>query len=49
MTGSWSQYPGLVIKQITKIDRIIIRRRIINNILLPSGKGDSCILDKSHH
>ena len=39
MIGSWSQYPGLVSKHITKIDKIIIRRSIMNNLVLPNGMG----------
>ena len=35
--GSWSQGPGLVSNQINKIDKIIKWRRMITNVVLPSG------------
>ena len=39
MIGPWSQDPGLVSKQITNIENIIIGISIINNLVLPSGRG----------
>ena len=39
MIGSWSQDLGLVIKHITNIDKIIIRRITMNNLVLTSGRG----------
>ena len=39
MLGSWSQDPVMVSKYITNIEKIIMRRRIINNIVLPIGRG----------
>ena len=40
MIGPWSQDPGLVSKQITNIENIIIIGiSIINNLVLPSGRG----------
>ena len=38
---SWSQDPGLVINQITKIDKIISLRQIITNVVLSSVWGIS--------
>ena len=39
MIGSWSRDPGLVSNQITKIGKIIKRRWMITNVVLPSGWG----------
>ena len=41
MIGSWSQDPGLVSKHITNIDKIIKIIRILNDVVLPSGRGIS--------
>ena len=38
MIGYWSQYPGFVSKHITKTDKIIMRVRIIDNVVTTSGK-----------
>ena len=37
--GSWSQDPGLVSNDITKIEKRINLRRIITNVVLSSGWG----------
>ena len=49
MIRSWSQDPGLLNNQITNIDNIIKWRQIITNVVLPSGLGDFCNLNKSQH
>ena len=38
---SLSQDPGLVSNEIANIDKIIKRRQIITNVVLPSGWGNS--------
>ena len=39
MIGSWSKYTGLVSKKIIKIYKLLMRRRIINNVVLHSVRG----------
>ena len=45
--GSWSQDPVLVINYITKIEKIIMLRRMITNAVMSSGLGIAVCWERS--